>query len=151
MTPTTEPEDKSVGERLLRQNYARAHVLPETEAKPGPEVAGPALDAWICLHVMGWQFRQPMPSLPECFCPPGKPNGMTRPPYYSADIREAWRVVERMRELGYRMTITMGINTSMRSAECVCSFVKTVPEIVVARTAPLSICLAAKRALEARG
>jgi hypothetical protein len=111
--------------------------------------AGPRLDKLVALHVMGWQlfpyvmmdFAGPGTTDGTELCPPDKPvhvSNIAEPPPYSADIKEAWQVLERMRpnaDVGYLQN------------QCHCDYwpegAGTGRIYAEADTAPLAICRAA--------
>jgi hypothetical protein len=109
--------------------------------------AGRELDALVAVKVMGWA-EAPGPTFqgePVALEPIG--GGHARGcivPHYSADVGAAWHVVERMRLLGYIITIhteTVGYSCSMRGA--------LVADGARADTAAHAICLAALRSVGA--
>ena len=98
----------------------------EDRVEPGEE-----LDALVARHIFGW------PVCPEGFQP-------------STDIRDAWRVVETMRERGYKAVVTAHLPEHGNSwSVYVVEYWGTAGNLAAwtLQTAPGAICLAALSAL----
>lgn len=112
------------------------------EAKPAMESAGPALDRWIAEHL----FDDPKEFGHNLAW--SRVNDKWVTANFSTDIAAAWRVVDRMRELGWFFDL------NVEPRRIVCLFDRDEePTYYQAEgeSVPLCICLAAKGALEAQG
>lgn len=129
--------------------------------------AGPELDAEIARRVFGHESATVVnANLPskyrymktDCFtprkckelgyCPEG---GCMDMPHYSTDIAEAWLVVEKMRERGWRFVVRDGAERGVPYVVTLWGPHDGSPTIVhvdEGDTAPLAICRAALAALE---
>jgi hypothetical protein len=128
----------------------------QAQIEPTPkselETAGPELDAWIAEHLFGLMpNRGPFVTCPEDCDWPGNHRGKTLIPSYSGGIENAWRVVQRMRELRYTLLLNVApISTNGWNGPCGACFFRDGNKAFAAETnsCPLSIALAVKRALE---
>ena len=102
--------------------------------------AGRKLDALIAEKVMGLIFRKKE----------GYPKFDDDVPYYSTRIEDAWLVVEKLREMGAWINVSIGTHKMFWECRGIINEGKDneVRFINHAPTAPLAICLAALKAIE---
>lgn len=103
------------------------------------------LDAWIAEHVMGLKNVRDNGIGSKFHGPPSSEIGLPAVvPHYSTDIAAAWEVVEKM---DHYMVTVWRPNMKIERFQCVLSMDSKVSD-AYATTAPMAICLAAKKALE---
>ncbi len=113
--------------------------------------AGRELDALVAEKVMGWSDVGEITIGMTVYVAGHRPEGeQTVVPSYSTDIAAAWTVVERMRELGWRMLLENWVS----SDDAYAAFFHPQDRYrygnhigVTDDTAPVAICRAALRAV----
>lgn len=116
-----------------------------TPEASGAVVVEKELDALVARQVMGWEPAEMLgPSRAQAFWADEDVLVVPRDFSPSTSISDAWRVVERMRELGWSYEICGG---PTRHSVSFCEIATDTLEFAHHADAPRAICLAALKAL----
>lgn len=108
---------------------------------------GRDLDALVAEHIFNWDRRTSDDGGTFRWVPPHRGLAIDVP-HYSTDIRDAWTVVEKMKDFGFATQITTGIANGYDVVKMynALGVIRVVDKEFGSTSVPHGICLAALRA-----